>query len=150
MAAAPLDVSLALNGDVRLGPDGPKLSVTLHREGWDGTAFGVKGDWAFPDTKTGTAVFDLADGKTVCASARATLVATADRRAALSATVESLRDQTPESLVLSLTLKADAAAGRAWSDGSGKSGTFPKEFSDRKMCVYSGSATSFMFENPAT
>ena len=57
MAAAPLDVSLALNGDVRLGPDGPKLSVTLHREGWNGTAYGVKGDWSFPDPKTGTAVF---------------------------------------------------------------------------------------------
>ena len=36
LAAAPLDVSLALNGDVRLGPDGPKLSVTSTAR--DGTA----------------------------------------------------------------------------------------------------------------
>ena len=59
LCAAPLELGMGMNGDVRVGDTGARLGMTIHREGWSGTATGVRRDFAFPDAATGTATFEF-------------------------------------------------------------------------------------------
>ena len=151
-AALPLaafDVSLDLHGSVRLGSDGTRLAVMIHSEGWKSQGCGIKDSFEFPDAATGTATFDIVDQKPI-AHARASLVPTADRRALLDIAFESLVDQKPEAIALSLRLGTEKLGGLAWKDSEGASGTFPKTFNAKNMCVYTGTAKSFTFTDPAS
>ena len=136
LVAAPLELGLGMNGDVRVGVTGARLGMLIHRANWDGTASGVRSDFAFPDASTGTAVFELYDAKDKCADGRATLVPLADGRALLSATMTSAADQKPEALVLSLVLPCSAYAGGTWKTSNGKSGTIPKVWDGRTVGMF--------------
>ncbi|MGN0851939.1 MAG: hypothetical protein ACI4Q3_01025 [Kiritimatiellia bacterium] len=126
--AAPLEVALSMNGDVRVGTCGASLSATIYREGWTGIARGVRTDFAFPDATAGTASFDLFSAKEPCAVGRATLQALADARALLDVVLSSTLDQKPEAVVLALTLPCEAYARGSWRASTGAKGVFPKTY----------------------
>lgn len=134
--AAPLELGMGMNGDVRVGRSGARLAAVIHREGWAGSASGVRSDFAFPDALTGTASFEMFDSKEKCASGRATLQALADGRALLDVALSSEQDQKPEAVVLSLTLPCETYAGGAWKASTGNGGVFPKVYA-RQMSVFS-------------
>ena len=148
LSAAPIELGMGMNGDVRVGDTGARLSLMIHREGWKGTATGVRSDFAFPDAATGTATFDLFESKQKCAHGRTTLLPTADGRALLSATMTSDLDQKPEALVLTLTMPCETFAGCAWKTSDGKSGTILKVWDGKSLHVWDGSVSWIEFTPP--
>ncbi len=146
--AAPIELGMGMNGDVRVGDAGARLAMHIHREGWKGTATGVRRDFAFPDAAAGTATFELYEDKEKCARGRATLIATDDGRAVLNAVMTSELDQRPEALVLSLTLPCDNFAGSAWKASNGKSGTISKVWDGKSMGLFSGVVSWIEFTPP--
>jgi len=136
MAAScePLSVGMGINGDVRVGDKGVGIALTVHHEGWKGTSSGLRNDFTFPDKATGTASFELFQGKEKSGHGTATLLPIGDGRAIYVVTVTSDLDQNPESTVLTLTLPCSEFAGGAWADSSGKKVPFPKDFKD--MVLY--------------
>ncbi len=146
--AAPLELGMGMNGDVRVGDAGARLAMLIHREGWKGTAAGVRRDFAFPDAAAGTATFELYADKDKCARGRATLIATDDGRAILNAVMTSELDQKPEALVLSLTLPCDTYAGLKWKASNGQSGTISKVWDGKSVGLYSGDVSWIEFAPP--
>ena len=55
LCAAPLELGMGMNGDVRVGDTGARLALAIHHAGWSGTSKGARRDFAFPDAATGTA-----------------------------------------------------------------------------------------------
>ena len=148
LAAAPLELGLSMNGDVRVGDTGARLGLTIHHAGWTGSSTGVRRDSAFPDAATGTATFEFFAEKAPCARGRATLLAAADGRAVLDAAVTSLLDQTPEAVVLTLVLPGETFAGAAWKTSSGAVGTFAKTWDGKTIGVWNGAADWIEFAPP--
>ncbi len=142
LCAAPLELGMGMNGDVRVGGTGARLSMAIHHEGWRGTATGVRRDFAFPDAATGTATVEFfAEKEEKCAHGRATLLATADGRAVLDAAVTSDLDQRPEAVVLALLMPCETFAGGTWKTSGGKGGTLAKDWDGRTVCIWSGTAS---------
>ncbi len=135
--AAPVELGLDMHGDVRIANTGARLGLKIHREGWKGTASGVRRDFAFPDSALGTATFDLFENKEKYAYGCTTLLGTADGRAVLNATLTSVLDQRPEAIVLSLSLPSDVFAGGKWKTSSGKSGVIQKIWDGKLMGMFS-------------
>ena len=150
LCAAPLELGMGMNGDVRVGDTGARLGMTIHREGWSGTATGVRRDFAFPDAATGTAAFEFFAEKSweKCAHGRTTLLATADGRAVLDAAVTSDLDQRPEAVVLTLLMPCETFAGGMWKTSAGASGTISKTWDGRTVGVWNGTATWIAFTPP--
>lgn len=146
--AAPLELGLGMGGEVRVGTDGALLGARIHREGWHGTATGVRTDFAFPDAATGTATFEMFESKEKCADGRATLLKTSDGRVFVDVAVTSCLDQNPEIVVLSLTLPCSAYAGGTWKASNGKEGVFPKTYG-QQMHVYDGTVAWVEFASAA-
>ncbi|MBR1587698.1 MAG: hypothetical protein IJ658_05175, partial [Kiritimatiellae bacterium] len=142
---APLEAGLGIDGNMRVGGNGAQLALTVHHEGWAGTSTGMRTGLAFPDLATGTANFELFVGDDRSGHGSATLLPTADRRAAYVVTATSDLDQNPEATVLSLTLPCGAYAGGSWTDGSGNKHVLPKEFDDKRMCLCSATAKTISF-----
>ncbi|MGN0847846.1 MAG: hypothetical protein ACI4RA_10750 [Kiritimatiellia bacterium] len=138
LTAAPLELGMGMNGDVRVGDTGARLAMTIHHAGWRGTATGVRTDFAFPDPATGTATFEFFEEKRKCAHGRATLLPIDGGRAALSATVTSDLDQKPEALVLNLSLPCETCAGATWKTSVGKAGTISKTWDGKTVGIWSG------------
>lgn len=143
--AAPLELGLGMGGEIRVGADGARLGPRIHREGWRGTATGVRTDFAFPDTATGTASFEMFEAKEKCADGRATLVKTVDGRAFVDVALTSCLDLNPELVVLSLTLPCSAYAGGTWKTSEGRQGVFPKTYG-QQMRVYGGTVSWVEFQ----
>ena len=141
--AAPIELGMGMNGDVRVGDTGAYLGMMIHQAGWKSTSTGVRADFAFPDAVSGTATFDFFEEKQKCAHGRATLAPMADGRALLTATMTSDLDLKPEALVLSLTLPCETFAGAAWKTSSGKSATVSEKWDGRSVGIWSGPVTWF-------
>jgi hypothetical protein len=60
-------------------------------------------------------------------------------------TATSEADLNPEATVLSLVLPCDKWAGGSWTDSSGKKHVLPKNFDDKKMCLYSATTKTISF-----
>ena len=150
LCAAPLELGMGMNGDVRVGDTGARLALAIHHAGWSGTSKGARRDFAFPDAATGTATFDFFTDRegVTCAHGRTTLLAAADGRAVLDASVTSDRDQTPELVVLTLTIPCETFAGSAWKTSGGASGTFAKAWDGKSLGVWSGTAGWIEFAPP--
>ena len=142
---APLEAGLGINGNLHVGGKGAHLTMTIHHEGWNGISTGVRTDFVFPDKASGTAQFELFHGKNRSGHGSATLLPTADRRAAYIVTATSELDLNPEATVLALTLPCSAYAGGSWTDSSGKKHALPKEFNPKNICLYSATAQSISF-----
>ena len=145
LAAAPLELGMGMNGDVRVGDTGARLGMLIHREGWKGTASGVRTDFAFPDASTGTATFELFDSADKCADGRATLVPLADGRALLSTAMTSAKDQRPEALVLTLVLPCEKFAGGSLRTSSGRSCVVSKSWDGRTVGMFEENLTWIEF-----
>ncbi len=138
--ASPLELTLGRDGDVRLGETGATLRMHIHHEGWRGDSTGRARGAEFPDAATGTAVFDFRQGRATCAAGRVTLLATADRRAVLDASVTSAVDQKPECVVLTLSLPAASFAGASWTRSDGKSGVLSKDWDGKTVRMWNATA----------
>ena len=150
LCAAPLELGMGMNGDVRVGDTGARLALAIHHAGWSGTSKGARRDFAFPDAATGTARFDFFTDRegVACAHGRTTLLAAADGCAVLDASVTSDRDQTPELVVLTLTMPCETFAGSAWKTSGGASGTFAKAWDGKSIGVWNGTAGWIEFAPP--
>ena len=146
LVAAPLELGMGVNGGVRVGDAGAVLSLMLHREGWRGTATGVRSDFKFPDPATGTATFDLCSDGTVWAHGRVTLLPVSDGRAVLSAEMTSARDQKPEATSLTLVLPCATFGGTDWKTSNGTSGTISRTWDGKTVGFCYEKASWIAFE----
>ena len=142
-AGAQIEAVLGINGSLRVGGTGARLAFTVYHEGWNGTSTGVRKDFAFPDSATGTAQFELFRGKEKCGHGSSTLLPRADGGASYAVTATSDADLNPEATVLSLTLPSDKWAGGSWTDSSGKRHAFPQALKDLSLSSAMAQAISF-------
>ena len=134
--AAPLDLALGVNSDVRLGDTGAKFAPTIFHEGWSTTSTGVRRDLKAPDAATGTAEAEFFDrtGEKL-ADSRVTL-RPADGAAAYEATLTSTFDQRPECVALVLSMPAATFAGATWTRSDGASGVLAKDWDGKAMRLW--------------
>ncbi len=126
--AAPFELGLNMNGGVRLGDTGVTLGPKIAHEGFRAFSDGIRRDRKPPDAATGTATYEMIEGKEKCADGRTTLVATADGRAFLDVFLASTRDQNPQSVAVSASLPARLFAGGSWKASNGKGGDFAPDW----------------------
>ena len=138
--AASLELGLGKDGNVRLGDGGVTLEPCIAHENFRSFSKGIRRDGKLPDKATGTATYELFDGKEKCADGRTTLRATADGRAFLDVTLTSTRDQRPQSVNVSVKLPAALFAGGSWKTSSGKGGPFSESWSSGTIGIWGGEA----------
>ena len=138
--AVPLELGLNMNGGVRLGDTGVTLGPQIAHEGYRAFSDGIRRDRRPPDAATGTATYEMIEGKEKCADGRTTLRATADGRAFLDVTLTSTRDQRPQSVNVSVKLPAALFAGGSWKTSSGKGGPFSESWSSGTIGIWGGEA----------
>ena len=142
--AAPLELALGMDGDVRVGDTEAKFELSISNEGWTGGATGAARNMKFPNAATGTAEVGLYGGKGTgekFADARVTLRPTDGGAASLAASVTSVRDQRTECVVLSLTLPAATFAGATWTRSDGASGVLAKDWDGKAIQIWDVAAS---------
>ena len=138
-----LDVALDLNGDVRVGKNGARLSMVIHHEGWVGTTYGQNASFTFPDEKTKTVNIEFRRNRQdLCARGSSQLLAV-PQGACLTAQLTSTREQRPEDVVLALEMPIEMIGGGQWSDSLGVSGIFAPNWDGRTVHVMSRTITAF-------
>ena len=137
--AVPLELGLNMNGGVRLGDTGVTLGPQIAHEGYRAFSDGIRRDRRPPDAATGTATYEMIEGKEKCADGRTTLRATADGRAFLDVFLTSARDQNPQSVAVTANLPAGLFAGGSWKTSSGKGGPFAESWHG-EVVVWRGAA----------
>ena len=144
--AAPLEVALALNGDVRIGETGAKLKAQIHLENWKGVASGAFAVSNVADAATGTTTYPFYAGRSTArrADGRTTLRTDADGRAAATFCVTSAADQKTSGVVLELEMPVERFAGAKWATSDGANGVFAEKRNGAAF-VWKGEADSIEF-----
>ena len=138
--AAPLELGLGKDGNVRVGDGGVTLEPCVVHANFRSSSKGARRDGKMPDEATGTATYELFDGKEKCADGRTTLRATADGRAFLDVTLTGVRDMTTERAGISVKLPTSLFAGGSWRASSGKGGPLDANWSSGSVVVWDGVA----------
>ena len=127
--AEPLEVAVALNGDVRVGETGAKLKAQIHLEKWKGVAAGAFTVSNVADVATGTTMYPLycERSTTQRAGGRTTLRSAADGRAAAEFLVTSTAGQKTEGVFLELEMPDERFAGAKWTTSAGANGVLPEK-----------------------
>ncbi len=126
----PLEVALALNGDVRVGETGAKLKAQIHLENWKGVAAGAFAVRNVADAAAGTTTYPLYCERSTSrrADGRTTLLADADgRRASAAFCVVSATDQKTAGIFLELEMPVERFAGAKWTTSAGANGVFAEK-----------------------
>lgn len=145
-AAGPLELAVALNGDVRIGETGAKLRPVIHHEGWKGTSCGAFAVSNVADAATGTTTFPLYAGRSTTrrADGRTTLRSDGDRRANAAFRVTSATDQKTADVTLELEMPVERFAGTEWATSAGARGVFAEKKNGIAF-VYKGEADWIAF-----
>ena len=143
-----LDVTLDLNGDVRVGKGGASLAMAIHHEGWVGTTHGQNVSFTFPDERTKTVSVEFRRNHSDLYARGTSQLLAVPQGAQLMAQLTSTREQRPEDVVLALELPLDMIGGGRWSDSSGAFGVFAPNWDGQTVHVMSRSITSFTVNPP--